>query len=165
MSTERNCAVIPRLAAEIEKELRDLGTLAQEMSDARLRFRDREPDGYDLRAISGILQDFYTGIERVFVRVEEEVNGGLPAGEDWHKQLLTDMALEIPGIRPPMVSESLAAELDEYLRFRHLARHTYGFRLSYDRMARLVERLELVFADFRAACVEFMDYLKSLSKG
>lgn len=156
---------IPRLLAEIERDLRDLETLAAEMRDAKQRFQDREPDSYDLRAVAGILHDFYTGVEKIFVKVEEEINGGLPAGDDWHKRLLSDMSLEIPEVRPPMITESLGLQLEEYLRFRHLARHTYGFRLVHRRMAHLLDGFEDVYAEFRSACRQFIEFISSLTKG
>ncbi|MGB9887889.1 MAG: hypothetical protein ACPLRW_12990, partial [Moorellales bacterium] len=44
----------------------------------------------------------------------------------WHKQLLNRMTLEVPEVRPPVISKDLARTLDEYLRFRHVFRNVYG---------------------------------------
>ena len=46
----------------------------------------------------------------------EELNGGVPRGDAWHRQLLHDMALDLPGLRPPLLTPSLATDLAEYLR-------------------------------------------------
>lgn len=48
------------------------------------------------------------------------------------------MTIEIKGIRPPVISKELAAELDEYLSFRHLFRNIYGFELESKRLENLI---------------------------
>ena len=79
-----------RLAAEIEHELGRLDQLREELAAA-----PRDDETFTLRARGSMLHDFYGGIERVFVRIAEELNGGVPQGEQWHRQLITDMSLEI----------------------------------------------------------------------
>ena len=84
-----------RLIVEIENELDHLAALREEAAAA-----PRDDMTYGLRARGSILHDFYSGIERVFRRIADEVDGGVPQGEQWHRQLVTDMTLEIPGVRP-----------------------------------------------------------------
>ena len=74
-------ALARRLAAEIENELGRLDQLAEEAASAP---RDDSPFG--LRARGSILHDFYSGIERVFQRIAEELNGGVPQSGQWHRQ-------------------------------------------------------------------------------
>lgn len=50
------------------------------------------------------------------------------------------MTIEIKDIRPQVISEDLAAELDDYLSFRHLFRNIYGFELRGERVDRLVDK-------------------------
>ena len=125
-----------RLATEIETELDHLGLLAQELGSA-----PPGSDTFSMRARASILHDVYTGAERIFVRIAEELNGGVPRGEQWHRQLLQDMTLELPKVRPRVVSKALASELGEFLRFRHVFRNVYGFVLEAERMQPLEERL------------------------
>ncbi len=84
-----------RLAAEIELELGALNRLADELEGA-----PRGADTLSLRARGSILHDFYTGVERILIRIAEELNGGVPKGEQWHRQLPADMMVAIPGVRP-----------------------------------------------------------------
>lgn len=84
------------------------------------------------------MHDFYTEIERIFEKVAPELNGGVPAGPAWHRDLLDSMSLDLPGVRPPVLSGATAAALAEYLRFRHLYRNLYGFELDWARLAPLV---------------------------
>jgi len=80
-------------------------------------------------------------------------------GQQWHKKLLYQMTMNIEDVRPPVISKKLAAELDEYLAFRHLFRNIYGFELESKRLDKLIEKfpdtVELLFK-------EINDFLKKL---
>ena len=128
-----------RLVAEIQGELGALRRLADELGAA-----PAGDDTFSLRARASILHDFYVGTERIFVRIAEELNGGVPRGEQWHRQLLQDMALDLPEVRPRVIRAELAAELAEFLRFRHVFRNVYGFVLEAERMRPLEERFGAV---------------------
>ena len=132
-----------RLAAEIEHELERLEQLGEEFAAA-----PRNDDTFALRARGSMLHDFYGGIERVFVRIAEEIDGGVPQGEQWHRQIVTNMSLEIPDVRPAVIEPDLARELGGYLRFRHVFRNVYGSLLEAERMHPLEERLPGVLATF-----------------
>lgn len=80
------------------------------------------------RIIASILHDFYTGIERVFQKIATELEGDVPKGASWHRDLLDDMALEIREVRPAVIADSLRADLDDYLRFRPLFPRVLRFR-------------------------------------
>lgn len=57
-------------------------------------------------ALALLLTNYYTGAERIFQRVAS-VLGGVPrAGDRWHAQLLEDMSLDIPGVRPALLRAS-----------------------------------------------------------
>ena len=142
-----------RLAAEIEHELERLGQLRDELATA-----PRGDDTFTLRARGSMLHDFYSGIERVFVRIAEELNGGVPQGEQWHRQIVTDMSLEIPGVRPAVIDAALAEELADYLRFRHVFRNVYGSLLQAERMRPLEERLPGVLAAFLTQIRTFLTW-------
>ena len=147
-------ALARRLAAEIENELGRLDRLAEETASAP---RDDSPFG--LRARGSILHDFYSGIERVFQRIAEELNGGVPQSGQWHRQLLTDMSLPIPDLRPAPINAALAEELGDFLRFRHLFRNTYGWELRADRIRRLEDRMPGVKDQFHSQVRDFLDWL------
>ena len=142
MTPER--AFARRLAAEIEHELERLEQLREEVAAAPLE----DDNTFALRARGSMLHDFYGGIERVFVRIAEELDGGVPHGEQWHRQMLTDMSLEIPGVRPAVIERDLARELGDYLRFRHVFRNVYGSLLEGGRLRPLEERLPGVLTAF-----------------
>lgn len=143
-----------RLAAEIEHELHGLDALRDELASA-----PRDDDTFALRARGSMLHDFYCGVERILVRLAEELNGGVPQGERWHRQVVTDMTLEIPDVRPAVIDAALAEELGDFLRFRHVFRNLYGSRLQAERMRPLEERLPDVLAAFRRQIRAFVEWM------
>ena len=69
-----------------------------------------------------------------------------------------------PGVRPRVISEELAADLDEYLSFRHVFRNLYGFELKGDRLARLSERLDGVARRFEQEIETFLAALDDVAE-
>jgi hypothetical protein len=76
------------------------------------------------------LHGFYSGLERLFQYIAEEMDGGPPRGEAWHRELLRQMTVEIAGVRPAVISAETAHGLDEYRRFRHVVRNVYAEHLA-----------------------------------
>ena len=74
------------------------------------------------------------------------------------------MTVAVPGVRPRVISEELAAELDEYLSFRHVFRNIYGFELKGDRLARLSERLDGVAGRFEQEIETFLASLDDVAE-
>ena len=90
-----------------------------------------------LSALAAALHSFYNGIENIFKRTAEELDGGAPHAEFWHRELLDSMSQ--PGKnRPAVISASMVERLDAYLDSRHFFRHSYVFDLRWDRMKTLV---------------------------
>lgn len=154
---------IPDLVAEIKREIDNLDILI-----VKIEVVSKEaPESPDKRSIYDEslalkLHNFYTGCERIFQRIADDINGGVPTSFDWHKRLLYTMALEIEGIRPPVISKETAVGLEEFLAFRHVVRNIYGYELDPGRLKRLVEQIEPVYNDFKKDVASFVEFLKSL---
>lgn len=128
------------LQLSIKDELEKLRLLNNE-KDGLLKKR---PSNYILRAGGSILHDFYTGIEKILESIAKEVDGRILMGEEWHTELLHQMTLDIPGLRPPVISSNTEKKLREYLGFRHLFRKRYGFELDWEKMKRLLLKIPQV---------------------
>ena len=125
------------MISEIEKEIDTINILRNEMKEITsidpIIFR---------RAMGSILHDFYTCCERIFKRIAFDVNGGFDESEKWYKALLFKMTVPIKDIRLAVISEDMAAELDEYLSFRHVFRNIYGFELRSERLVHLSKKFD-----------------------
>ncbi|MCL6560975.1 MAG: hypothetical protein K6U74_19745, partial [Firmicutes bacterium] len=67
----------------------------------------------------------------------------------WHRELLLRMTLDVPEVRPPLLSKETANKLDEFRAFRHVFRNVYGFNLSSERIVDLLNKFS-----HTAGCLE-----------
>jgi hypothetical protein len=87
--------------------------------------------------------------------IASNIDGNLPSGQEWHRDLLLQMGLDLPQVRPAVLSSGSIQNLEEYLRFRHVVRNVYTFSLNPDRVGKLVADLEPVFAQLRQELLAF----------
>lgn len=152
---------IPLLVAEIKDELSKLKILVQKLSSQKNRTEEEEiAESAALR-----LHNFYTGCERIFKLIASEVNGGVPHELDWHKRLLTQMALEIDEIRPAVISLQTRKDLEELLRFRHIVRNIYGFELEANRIEDLINLTACLSPTFTNEIENFIVFLMGVYNG
>ena len=114
-----------------------------------------EPVGIELTASGAFLHALYSGIENIYRRIAIELDGGLPRGGDWHRQLLRSMTRPTEA-RPWAISDVLHDRLLGYLDFRHLFRNVYVFRLEWERMAELVLNAEAVVEELNRQLDSFI---------
>lgn len=144
----------PELKEQIaveQAEIRDLVAFHHELLG---KCRRQKPAGIELSALGAFLHSLYSGIENLFRRVAIELDGRLPEGADWHRQLLREMA-GATGRRPRVISEDLHDLLIQYLEFRHLFRNLYAFRLQWERMEALVLGAEGLVTALEGELAEF----------
>lgn len=142
--TRKQFAVI---ATRIKEELENIGGLLKELSEKGLagskkKIKSALPPGdtFMLRAAGSVLHDFYVAAENIFETVAREIDEKPPAGEHWHRELLLQMTLDIPEVRPPLLSKETASRLDEFRAFRHVFRNVYGFNLSSEKIVDLLNK-------------------------
>ncbi|MGB3294039.1 MAG: nucleotidyltransferase domain-containing protein [Phormidesmis sp.] len=114
-------------------------------------------------ALASYIEDFYTGCERLAERVVVTLDGGLPTGENWHQQLLQQVAEPGGYERPPLWERSLLQELDEYRRFRHRVRHLYNLDLSSEKVLELAQPIPELSERLKQAVEQFGKWLEETS--
>lgn len=138
---------ISALKALVEDELAALRRVAEEMEEV-LAGRAQPPTRTELRAIAGILHEFYNGVERILERIAVGIGEGLPQGSHWHTDLLAQIAIAQEGKRSAVIDELLYACLKDYLDFRHFIRHAYGYTLEWNQLHWKAEHLAETLAMF-----------------
>jgi hypothetical protein len=98
-------------------------------------------DSAAVRIIGSILHDYYSAAESIFKAVAVNIDKSTRKGDQWHKELLEQMTLNVPGLRVPVISTDTAQKLNHYRSFRHVFRNVYGFELSFNRIKELLELL------------------------
>lgn len=87
------------------------------------------------------------------------IDNNLPKGEDWHRELLLQMAKPYGGRKEVIISKELLEKLKEFLKFRHLFRHIYGFELKWNRIKPLCFEIEDTFKKLKQEINKLLDKL------
>ena len=154
------------LAGRIQQDLNDLAVIISRAERAIAALRNAQTDQdlfVDAAALN--LHDFYSGVERILEQIVKTVDGTVPTGRDWHRDLLQQVELDVPDVRPPAISAETAHLLDELLRFRHVVRHNYAFELDPARIDRLVNLATTTFGKLQSELVEFIEFLNQVWRG
>ena len=152
------------LAERIRKELEDLDRLVARANRA-VSTAKKNPQDADLFLDSASLNlhDVYSGFERMFKQIAATVDGSVPTSAEWHRELLNQMELDLPKVRPPVLTRETIQRLDEYLRFRHVVRNVYTFSFDPERIGRLVNELEDVYEQVKLELSTFAEFLETVS--
>jgi hypothetical protein len=118
-----------------------------------------EPSLRELAAAGLFLANFYNGIENVLKRICRSHDVEIPAGGDWHLELVKSFCDPPREGLPRLLNAELANDLAPYRQFRHVVHHGYGFRLRWLDMLPGVEGASNIFERFKNAVD---DYLHSI---
>lgn len=159
------------LKAVIDREMKNLDSVQSRLQRYQRIFSDLVANGKrddildpsDICVLVAVaLNDYYLATEKIFRMIAVELDGGLPGGEYWRKQLLTNMSLEVPGVRPPLLEEATALQLDELRRFRCLFHNTYNFALDPARIIELAKKVPNITEHLRGEVAVFCRKIQAL---
>ena len=153
------------VAGRIRQELTDIARVVARAERAIAAARQR-PEDQDLYLDSAALNlhDFYAGLERIFHQIASAIDRSLPTGHEWHRELLRQMAVPLPQIRPQVLSAETLKTVDEYLRFRHVVRNIYTFEFDAERVEGLVQRMRPAFEQVETELLAFAGFLDKLAQ-
>jgi len=101
-----------------------------------------ELSAYETIALGKLLQDVYTGIERILRSKLEQQGFKIPKTESWHKEVL------LTSQKKSIISEQQFEALRKLLVFRHMQIHGYGYMLDEQRLRELATPVPAVCRDF-----------------
>jgi len=88
----------------IEEELKSITLLLPRIETAWKKAALDSDDLY-LDSVALNLHGFYAGIERIFELIAKRIDDSLPSGENWHRELLKQMTIDIKKVRPAVISQ------------------------------------------------------------
>jgi hypothetical protein len=153
---------LKRVQTELLSELENISHLMDEYKKFIAKYSGKM-DNYLLRVKASLMADFYMGVEKLFKLIVEEINGGAPRGEGWHKRLLHAMSLEMKGLRPPVISKELYSDLLKFLGFRNVVRQAYGFQLDMKKLEELEKIFPKTWKRFSQEIKKFCAFLEGKS--
>ena len=104
----------------------------------------KTPDFIEMSAGAMTLHSFYNGIENILTLILKFYDGQLPNSNKWHMEIL-EKAFVSDERRKNIFSIDLQTKLEEYLKFRHFVRHSYGFQLEWERMEDLTNGISTLW--------------------
>lgn len=97
---------------------------------------------YETIALGKLLQDVYTGIERILRSKLETYDIKISKTESWHKEIL------LASQQKSILSQNQFDVLRKLLVFRHMQIHGYGYMLDEQRLRELAGPIPEVCKDF-----------------
>lgn len=151
------------LAARIRTEIGDIERVVGKAERAVSPIRQHPAEDIYVDAAAHNLHDFYSALERLFLQIAKVVDRAVPEGERWHRDLLEQMCLSMPALRPPVLQASTASQLDEYLRVRHVVCNDYSFQIHPQRVVQLVDAMRPLFKEVTERLKQFAQLLEQWS--
>lgn len=134
-------AALTRLRAEIADDRAALTRCVRDLDDATTRLSITRDDRAALALCAFAIHAWYTGLETICERIARQLDGTVPTGDRWHRELLTQLSVEVPGVRPAAIPRSTVTDLGSVLAFRHFFRHAYGVDLDPNRLDEEAQRV------------------------
>ena len=116
----------------------------------------KPPDFIEMSATALLLHSFYNGIENILRLIIKFYDTELPTDTKWHMELL-EKAFVPNKNRKEIFDTELQGTLEEYLKFRHFVRHSYGFQLDWERMEDLVTGIVNIWDKVKNNINKFME--------
>lgn len=154
--TVNRAELIQRIADERKKVARTVGRIKRALEKIDILPVDARE--FIERALAADLAEVYTGFEKIFERIANEIDKHLPQGERWHTDLLAQMT-ERRSERPPVISEGTQQRLRQLLRFRHKVNNIYGDELIYEKAEKHAKRVSKLFESVAEELDAFNDFL------
>jgi len=148
------------LGSHIREELSEIKVSIQRAKKAWSLALSKDDSLY-LDSVALNLHDFYNGLERIFERIAENIDEIKPEGLNWHQQILKQMAMEIPKVRPAIISQDLKEELDKYRAFRHFVRNIYAHNFRIDKIKDLMGNIDKVLSELEKELRIFYEFLEN----
>lgn len=152
------------LKQKISKEFNNVNKIVAKTEQIlNLISKINDHDYYDplIMALTLCLENFYMGIERTFSFIAKEIDGVIPSSENWHIKLLRQMSIEIPAIRPAVISQETYDLLNNFRGFRHVARNLYVYDLDAKRIIEIGNQVDLCYQRLSQDIERFNVFLSS----
>ena len=113
-------------------------------------------DFIEISAAGATLHAFYNGLENIFILIGKQIDNAIFTSQRWHKELLDSMFSDTDR-RSAVLDNSLHDKLLDYMSFRHVFRHSYGYALDWERLNPLFSQMNEVWKNTKACIQKFIE--------
>jgi hypothetical protein len=149
------------LLGELELDASRLDALEAKYHLVKKKLARIEPDEFDYIALAHMIGNLYSCMENYFTRIAKHFENRIDP-TTWHRDLLNRMMIRVPDIRPAVLTDQQAREIDQLRSFRHVLRHIYLDDIDTRRLLLVDSRVPAAIGAFRAADQTFRDTLDQL---
>jgi hypothetical protein len=133
-------STVARLLAELRVDRGALDKLVTRLHGLITRW-PVDPESSETADAVLTLQQAYTAFESMAERIAFAFEGPPARAERWHSDLLENMSLDIPSVRPAVIGPEALAALRHLLGLRRFVRHAYAVTWDVAELRRHSERL------------------------
>jgi hypothetical protein len=137
------------LKEEISIELELMDKVVSELLSLKEDLSGRKPTVREKTAAAAFLAQWYNGVENIIKRIYRYCNIPIPAGDNWHIEIIKGVSEPPHKGLPLLIDKELYTDLASFRKFRHIVHHGYGFQLEWDRMLPGIEQISAVFLKFK----------------
>jgi len=148
------------LQSEIRSDLEDIAQAYEKLN----QFAGRLDEPEMAIVVAYYLHVIYGLFENILKRISTLFGNRITDQSRWHTQLLHQMTLDVPEIRPAVIGHELYDSLDELRRFRHLFRNAYVLSFDPDHLAIALKRAYRVETLYRRDIEKFLQFLDALAE-
>lgn len=109
-------------------------------------------------------QQLYTALEDYLKSVAASFENSIEDHSRYHLELLKILSVDIPSIRPAVISEQSLPLLDKLRAFRHFVRHGYNYTLEEDELNLLQKKLQSLLPLVIHDLDSFSHFVKNLTE-
>lgn len=120
-----------------------------------------QPDEFEYTALGYTIHNIYNLMENYFLRIAKFFENNIE-GSSWHKDLLERMCLDIPTIRPALLTKENAKAIGELRSFRHVFRNIYQSELDKEKIEKLNLSIPHTIQKFKISSDLFIEKLKQI---
>ena len=151
---------ISKLVQFVAASMEKIDELASSIDDAAGKNDDANIDVGAKAFLAVELHRYYTGLESVLERIVRVIDGTIPAGESWHRDLLMVASRPISNLRPTVLDAKAAGALHRLLAFRHFFRHAYFVELDWNELEPHRHRVVSIHPQIKAQIDRFVAHLR-----
>lgn len=142
---DRVVQALRQLLDKVDLDLMAGGRHAAEVAEVVRATGVGWPSRGDVARVAIALDHYYTSLESTFEAVVRAFDEAVPAGPEWHRALLEQVARQASA-RPPLLCATDRSRLAGLLKFRHFLRHAYAVDLDWEKMRSHAEALSSLHA-------------------
>ena len=144
-----------QIKAKIIFEISQIDTLLEKAKILSEKCALNTPDFIEISAAGATLHAFYNGLENIFILIGKQIDNATFTSQRWHKELLDSMFSDTDR-RSAILDNSLHDKLFDYMSFRHVFRHSYGYALDWERLNPLFSQMNEVWKNTKTCIQKFI---------